>query len=121
MGIVIASAGVGALLTALTGGQPGTLIGVCLIVGTLLAGILVTPWTVHLVIPVPALAYMAAAILAGISAIGISDMSKTSLAIHVLQWIARGFLTMAIATALAIALTVARRRAWSRSVGMRAR
>ena len=118
---MIFSAGIGALLTALTGGQPGALIGVFLIAGTLVAGILVTPGTVHLMIPVPALAYVAAAILAGISAIGLSDMSKTSLAIHVLQWSARGFLTMVIATALAIALTVARRRAASRSPGLGAR
>jgi hypothetical protein len=70
---VIASAGVGALLTALSGGQPGTLIGVFLIAGTLLAGILVTADTVHLVIPVPALAYMAAASQAGKYANGVLD------------------------------------------------
>lgn len=92
-----------------------------LIAGTFVAGLIVRPATVHLVIPAPALAYLAAAVLAGLSAIGVSDMSKTSLAIHVLQWIARGFLTMVIATALAIAITIARRRAMFRSAGLRAR
>lgn len=115
---MLVSAGFGALVTALTGDQPGTLIGVFLIVGTLVAALIVTPAAVHLVIPVPALAYLAAAI---VSAVGISDLSRTTLAIHVLQWIARGFLTMLIATALAIAITFVKRRVMTRSAGLRAR
>ncbi len=118
---MIAAAGVGALLTALTGGQPGTPLGVCLIVGTLAACSAVRADAVHVVIPVPPLAYLAAAVVAGIGTIPASDMSRASLAVSALQWIAHGFLVMVIATVTAIAITVARRRALSRPAGLRAR
>lgn len=118
---MIVSAALGALLTVVTGGQPGALIGVFLIGGTLVAGLVVAPGTAHVVIPLPALGYLAAALVAGIATSPSSDMSKTALAIHLLQWIARGFLTMVIATALAIAIAVLRRRVVSRQPGLRAR
>ncbi len=107
---MISGAALGALLTALTGGQPGIVLGVFLILGTLAAGSLVRPAAVHLIIPVPALAYLVAALLAGIVAIPASDMSRTGLAVNALQWIAHGFLVMLIATAAAIGITAARRR-----------
>ena len=105
-----ACAALGALLTGLTGGQPGTLLGVFLILGTLAAASVVRRGAVHLIIPVPALAYLVAATLAGIAAIPATDMSRTGLAVNALQWIAHGFLVMVIATAAAIAITIARRR-----------
>jgi hypothetical protein len=108
--IVIAAAGVGALLTVLTGDQPGTVLGACLIVGTLAACSVIRPDAAHLIIPVPALAYLVAATVVGITSIPASDMSKTALAINELQWIAHGFLVMVIATAAAIAIAVIRRR-----------
>ena len=120
--IVIGAAGLGAVLTALTGGQPGTMLGVFLIVGTLAASTLVRPGAVHLIIPVPALAYLVAATLAGIAAIPAADMSRTGLAVSALQWIAHGFGVMVIATAAAIVITVVRRRAMIRqAAGLRAR
>ena len=122
--IVIVAAAVGAVLTVLTGGQPGTLLGVCLIVGTLAGGSVVRPDAAHLIIPVPALAYLVAATLVGITSMPGGDMSKTALAINALQWIAHGFLVMLIATGAAVAITVIRRRAGrgtSRQAGLRVR
>jgi hypothetical protein len=112
------------LLTALTGGQPGTLLGVCLIVSALVAGSVVRPGAAHLIIPVPALAYLVAAMVVGITSIPAGELSRTALAINTLQWIAHGFLVMLIATGVALALTVIRRRAGrgpSRPAGLRAR
>lgn len=121
MALVVGSAGLGAFFTALSGGQPGTLLGVFLVAGTVVAALAVRPGAAHLIIPVPPLAYLAAAMAAGTAATPAGDMTRTSLAVSALQWIAHGFVVMLIATAVAIVITVVRRRAWSRSAGMRAR
>ncbi|HEX9065665.1 MAG TPA: DUF6542 domain-containing protein [Streptosporangiaceae bacterium] len=119
--IVAGCAGLGALLTAVTGGQPGTLLGVFLIVGTLAAASAVRTDAAHLIIPVPPLAYLVAATLAGIVTIPGGVLSTTGLAVNALQWIAHGFLVMVIATAAAAAITVLRRRAQSRPAALRPR
>jgi Domain of unknown function (DUF6542) len=118
---VFAGAAVGAFLTALTGGRPGTVLGGFLIVGTLVACSVVRPGAAHLIIPAPALAYLVAATAVGITSSPAGDMSRIALAVNELQWIAHGFLVMVIATVAAIALTVIRRRAISRPAGVRVR
>ncbi|HEX9031691.1 MAG TPA: DUF6542 domain-containing protein [Streptosporangiaceae bacterium] len=106
--IVIGCALLGALGTMLTGSQPGTLLSLFLLAGTVLAGLAVRQNMAHFVIPVPALAYPLAALAAGAAA-NPAGSSLTGLGLGAVQWIAHGFLPMVAATALAIGITAVRR------------
>jgi hypothetical protein len=108
--IVTVGAVLGGLVTALTGSAPGLALGVFVIGGTAAAVLAVRPRAVYLVIPVPALCYMAAATVAGlieINARGIGA-SSTTLAVSAAQWMASGFPAMIAATVLAVAAAAAR-------------
>jgi hypothetical protein len=94
----------------LTHGEPGTVLGVFLIAATIAGAYAVRPEAVRLIIPVPALAYSGAAVIAGLIHDRATGTSHTALAIGAVQWVASGFLAMSTATVLAIAITAARRR-----------
>ena len=115
--VVIGSAALGALLTSLAGQQPGAVLGVFLVVGTLVAALAVRPRTGYLIIPVPALSYLVAAMIAGLIYDRSNDGSKAAMAINATQWIAGGFVAMAAATLLAIVIAAARWRRKSRLLG----
>ena len=103
---MIGSAALGAVGTMLTSGGPGMLLSVCLVAGTVAAGLVVRQREAYLIIPVPALAYLVAALTAGLAGSGAG--SVTDLAVNALQWVAHGFGTMLLATILAIGITAAR-------------
>jgi hypothetical protein len=109
---VAAAAGLGALLTIFMGSDPGLLLGLLVVAGTVAASLAVSPRRAYLIIPAPALAYLAAAILAGLIHDWTSDTSHALLALNAARWSASGFLGMLAATALAVVITVAR---WLRS------
>lgn len=115
--VVIGSAAVGALLTAVTGSAPGIMLGICVVAGTVAGALAVRPRTSYLIIPVPALAYLVAALIAGLIYDRSSDGSRTLLAVNGSQWIASGFVAMAIATGAAIVIMVVRLRLWPTSKG----
>lgn len=106
--IVAGGAVAGAVLTVLAGTGPGALLGVFLVAGTLAAALAIQPRAVYRIIPVPALAYAVTAPIAGVIGDRAASVSHTALAISAAQWIAGGFLPMAAATFLAIAVTVIR-------------
>jgi hypothetical protein len=110
--IVIGGAALGGLVTAATGSAPGLALGVFVIGGTAAAVLAVRPRAVYLVIPVPALAYMAAATSAGLVEINgqAAGTTLTTLTVSAAQWMASGFLAMTAATVLAIATAAARWR-----------
>jgi hypothetical protein len=108
--VVIGSAAAGALVTALTGSPPGIVLGACVVAGTVAGALAVRPRTGYLLIPVPAIAYLVAALLAGLISARNSDRSSTFLAVNGTQWIASGFVAMCIATGLAIVITALRWR-----------
>jgi len=110
IGIVAGAVAIGALITALAGLGPGPLLGAFLIAGTLAAGTVVRADAAHLIIPAPAPAYAIASILTGLHSDPAAAASHTALALGAVQWIAGGFPAMAIATVLAIAITIAKRR-----------
>ena len=112
--IVIAGAALGAAVTVLSGTEPGLVLGLFLVAATVAATLAVRPRAVYLVIPVPALAYTAAAAIAGLIHDRAADTSGTGLALSATRWIASGFVAMAAATILAIAITIARRPRSSR-------
>jgi hypothetical protein len=105
---VIAAALLGALGTVLVGDEPGGLLGGFLIVGTLVGVTIVKPRSAFLIIPVPALAYVATASIAGLIHDRATDTSRTALAISGVQWIASGFIAMVIATGLAVFIAASR-------------
>jgi hypothetical protein len=112
--IIIASAAVGAVATVATRTDPGRLLGVCVVAGTVVAALAVRPSAGRLIFPVPSLFYLIAALAAGIAHDRSADSSRTALAISATQWIADGFFAMALATVLAIVLTAVRWYIWRR-------
>jgi hypothetical protein len=109
---VVGCAVLGGIVTAATGNAPGLALDVFVIGGTAVAVLAVRPRSVFLIIPVPALSYLAAATAAGLVEISgqAAGVTKTTLAVGVAQWMASGFLAMAIATLLAIATAAGRWR-----------
>jgi Ni,Fe-hydrogenase III small subunit len=111
-GVVLVGSGAaaGALITTLTGSEPGLVLGLLIVVGTIAAALAVQPRAAYRIIPAPAIAYTAAAVLAGLIHDRSADTSRTALAISAAQWIAGGFLAMIAATILAIVITSVRRQ-----------
>jgi hypothetical protein len=107
--LVIGSAALGTLLTAVTGSKPGLVLGVLIVAGTITAALAVQPRAAYVIIPVPALAYLVAAVLAGMISDRAANSSGTALAINAAQWVASGFIAMTLATGLAIIIAVGRR------------
>jgi hypothetical protein len=99
---VIGATLVGLLITLLSGTEPGVILGVFVVVGTVAAALAVRPGAVYLIFPVPALAYAVAAVTAGLVHDRGVDTSHTALAISAAQWIAGGFVAMTVATGLAV-------------------
>ncbi len=97
----------GALVTAVAGSEPGLALGFFLVASTACAVLAVRPRAVYLIIPVPALAYVVAAILVG-QIVHQDGTSLTALAVGAAQWIASGFVAMIIATVIAIVTTAVR-------------
>lgn len=106
--LVIVGTLAGLLGTVLAGSEPGVVLGAGLIVGTAAGAVTVRPQASHLIIPVPALAYVVAAVLAGFIHDHAIDTSRTALAVGLTQWVAGGFLIMIAATLLAIAIAAIR-------------
>ncbi len=70
-----------------------------------------------MIFPVPVLCYLVAALLTGVIYNHSADSSKTALAIGAAQWVASGFLAMAMATILAVVLVTVRWYLWHRRRG----
>jgi len=103
--VVTGCAALGTLVTVAAGTEPGPVLGAAVVAGTAAAALAVRPRSVYVIIPVPALAYVAAATVAGLIHDRAGDTSLTGVAVHLAQWIASGFVAMSIATLLAIAAT----------------
>jgi hypothetical protein len=110
--VIVGSAMIGAIATIVTKSQPGSVLGLFVLAGTVAAALTVQPRTGRLIFPVPALSYLIAALGAGV----VYDRSadKTQIAVGAAQWVASGFFVMVLATLLAIALTTVRWFMWRR-------
>jgi hypothetical protein len=106
--IVAGGTAIGAVLTIVTGSEPGLLLGLFLVAATIVGTLVVATGAAYVVIPAPAIAYPVAALLAGYVHDHAADTSLTGLAVSAVQWIASGFIAMTAATAIAIAITAAR-------------
>jgi hypothetical protein len=110
--VIVGSAAIGATATIVTHSQPGSVLGLFVLAGTVAAALTVQPRTGRLIFPVPALSYLIAALAAGV----VYDRSadKTLIAVGAAQWFANGFFVMVLSTLLAIALTTVRWFMWRR-------
>jgi hypothetical protein len=106
--IVFAAAGIGTVATVAMHRNPGQLLGGSIVVGTLVAALAVRSRAVYLLIPVPAPAYLAGAVAAGLIHEHYAGPSQSGLKISAAEWIAGGFLAMAAATAVAVVVTIIR-------------
>ena len=113
--IIVASAAIGAIVTMVTRSVPGTLLGLFVVAGTVAAALAVRPRAGRMILPVPALSYLVAALISGVVSDRAAASSRTALAIAAAQWIADGFFTMALATILAAAIITVRWFLWRRS------
>jgi hypothetical protein len=109
--LVISGTVIGTVLTVLAGWDPGFVLGFFLIIGTIAASFAVRPRSVYRIIPAPALAYLAGAVIAGLFHDRAVDTSRTALAVSAAQWTASGFLAMTAATVLVILVGAVR---WGR-------
>jgi hypothetical protein len=113
--LVIVSAALGALVTVLARAQPGLALGCFLVAGAAGAALAVRARSVYRILPVPALAYLVSATMAGLIHDRGTAISLTSLLINAAQWIASGFVAMTAATVLITVVTVVRLyRSWRR-------
>jgi len=113
--IIVASAALGTVATIVTRREPGLLLGLCVIAGTVAAALAVRPRMGRMILPVPVLAYLVGALTSGIVFNRSAGSSGTALAIGAAQWIANGFFAMVLATVLALSITLARWYLWRRS------
>jgi hypothetical protein len=97
-----------------TRSAPGFLLGLFVEAGTVVAALAVRPRAGRMIFPVPVLSYLVGALISGFVHNRSTGASKTALAIGAAQWIADGFFAMALATVLAIAITIIRWYLWRR-------
>ena len=95
-------------------GTPGVLLGFFVVAGTVAAALAVRPTTGRMILPVPVLSYLVAALISGVIHDPAVVSSKTQLAVGAAQWIANGFFAMALATVLAAVITAVRWYLWRR-------
>jgi hypothetical protein len=110
--VVFSTTAVGAVGTLVLGGDPGALLGLLVIVGSVAAAFGVDFRRGYLLLPVPTLAYAVGATATGMFHDRGVDISHTALLISAARWFAGGFLWMTAATIGLIAITALRWLAW---------
>lgn len=103
--VMLSATAIGVIGTLVLGGDPGALLGVLVIAGSVLAAAGVHFRRGYRLIPVPALAYAIGASVTGLFHDRGVDISHTALAVSAAQWLAGGFLWMTAATISVIAIT----------------
>ena len=106
--MLLAAAVLGTVFTVVSDRDPGMPLGLFVVGGTVAAGTSTRARSAYAIIPVPALAYAAGAVIAGLVYDRAVDTSRTALTLSAAQWIATGFIAMTAATILAALLALAR-------------
>ena len=110
--VVITAALTGAIVSLLSRTDPGVALGAFVIAGTLAGATIVRATRAYLLIPVPAPAYVVAAVVAGLVHDRAADTSRTAVALNGVRWLAAGFVAMAVATVLAAVVAAIRWAMW---------
>jgi hypothetical protein len=98
----------GTLITIAMHWEPGLVLGISLLAGTIPASFGVRHTAAYLMLPVPATTYVIAATVAGLVHDRELDTSRSALALNFVQWIAGGFFAMVSATGLIAAIALYR-------------
>jgi hypothetical protein len=98
----------GAVGTVATDRDPGSLLGLAIIVGSAIAALGIRRRTSYVIIPLPALTYLVLAGLTGAYHDRGIDTSKTAYGLSFLQWIGSGFSTICVATIVVLLIFGAR-------------
>src|SRR6185437_3114841 len=106
--ILIGAALIGVAGTILTGSEPGFLLGLLIVAGSVVAALGIRRHSVYLLIPLPALAFFVAAVATGAVHDSGLDSSGTALGVNFLQWIADVFFGMCAATILVVVISAGR-------------
>jgi hypothetical protein len=102
--VLVGVTAVGALLDGLISGGPGLILDLSLVFGAVTAAFVIEPRLTWLVIPMPPLVFVVMAFAAGVAGDATSTQSATRLAAAAGTWTAKGFIAMAAATLLVIAI-----------------
>ncbi len=94
----------GVIFTLIAGQEPGALLAVFIIAGTIAAALAIRRGAVYLLFPMPAIAFFVAAVATGIVHDSRQASSTAGLGTSFVQWIAGVFFPMVIATILAVLL-----------------
>lgn len=90
----------GAIITVVTGSDPGAVLGDLIVLGAVIAALGVHRSRVHRLFPLPALTYLLLAVITGFIHDSSAATSTTQLGVYFLQWIGSGFFAMFAATLL---------------------
>jgi hypothetical protein len=102
MVVVAVATVVGVILTLIAGQEPGVLLGVFVILGSLVAALGVRRSFVYLLFPLPTLALFLGALMAGVVHDSNLTSSTAGLGVGFTQWIAGIFFPMVVATILVL-------------------
>ena len=102
--ILLGATLLGVIGTLLTGSEPGSLLGFLITVGSVVAAVGIQRRSLHLLIPLPALAFFIGAVLTGAIHDRSVDTSTAELGVNFLQWIANVFIAMCAATILVLVI-----------------
>lgn len=95
---------VGAVGTVVTKRDPGALLGILIVIGSVVAALCIQRRAVYKLLPLPALSYLVLATMAGAYHDRKIDVSKTELGLNFLQWMGSGFLAISASTILILVI-----------------
>jgi hypothetical protein len=102
--VLLGASLIGVIGTVLTGSEPGFLLSLTIIIGSVAAALGISRRGVYLLIPLPALIFFVAAVLTGAVHDSSADSSNAAYGLHFLQWIAAVFTGMCAATILVVVI-----------------
>jgi hypothetical protein len=106
--IVLIATLLGIIATLVAKKDPGSLLGALILIGTVVAGFGVQYSSAYLLIPVPALAYVVAAMATGYVHDHSIATGSLALGVHAAEWVGAGFLWMFAGTVAAIVIAAGR-------------
>jgi len=106
--VLVAATLIGVIATLVAGDEPGLLLSLFIIVGSVVATLGVRPGAVYLFFPLPAFAFFAGAVITGKIHDSSLSSSTAGLAAGFTQWVAGIFFPMCVATILVLVIGGAR-------------
>jgi len=106
--IVVAATLIGVIATIAAKRDPGSILGIAIIAGTIAAAFGVRYNSAYLLVPAPTFAFVIGSIASGYVHDRAVDTGQTELAVHAAEWIGAGFLWMSGGTIVALVIALGR-------------